>query len=197
MSAKTDPDHGGRHRRSRVPGPGGGRRDARPRLARGLDGRARRHGGAPGARARLSSRLDSLRRRCAARVSLRSCCCRVNLLVGVLAERARDLRGIRPDVVLGMGGYVAFPGGMMASLLSRPLAVHEQNAVAGFANRVLARRRRPGAGGVSRALGERRVDRQPGARRHRRAGRRPRHASPRAAGRCACWWWAAAWARRR
>jgi len=45
----------------------------------------------------------------------------------------------RPDVVLGMGGYVAFPGGMMASLLARPLALHEQNAIAGLANRVLAR----------------------------------------------------------
>jgi UDP-N-acetylglucosamine--N-acetylmuramyl-(pentapeptide) pyrophosphoryl-undecaprenol N-acetylglucosamine transferase len=39
--------------------------------------------------------------------------------------------------VLGLGGYVAFPGGMMASLLNRPLALHEQNAVAGLANRVL------------------------------------------------------------
>jgi UDP-N-acetylglucosamine--N-acetylmuramyl-(pentapeptide) pyrophosphoryl-undecaprenol N-acetylglucosamine transferase len=37
-----------------------------------------------------------------------------------------------------MGGYVAFPGGMMASLLDRPLALHEQNAVAGLANRVLS-----------------------------------------------------------
>ena len=38
-----------------------------------------------------------------------------------------------------MGGYVSFPGGMMASLLNRPLAIHEQNSVAGLANRVLAR----------------------------------------------------------
>ncbi|HEX2199682.1 MAG TPA: undecaprenyldiphospho-muramoylpentapeptide beta-N-acetylglucosaminyltransferase [Burkholderiales bacterium] len=53
-------------------------------------------------------------------------------------ESARHLRRIRPDVVLGLGGYVAFPGGMMASLLNRPLALHEQNAVAGLANRVLA-----------------------------------------------------------
>jgi len=45
---------------------------------------------------------------------------------------------VRPDVVLSMGGYVAFPGGMMASLLARPLAVHEQNAIAGLSNRVLA-----------------------------------------------------------
>jgi UDP-N-acetylglucosamine--N-acetylmuramyl-(pentapeptide) pyrophosphoryl-undecaprenol N-acetylglucosamine transferase len=45
---------------------------------------------------------------------------------------------LKPDVVLGLGGYVAFPGGMMASLLARPLALHEQNAIAGLANRVLA-----------------------------------------------------------
>jgi UDP-N-acetylglucosamine--N-acetylmuramyl-(pentapeptide) pyrophosphoryl-undecaprenol N-acetylglucosamine transferase len=53
-------------------------------------------------------------------------------------ESARHIRRIRPDVVLGLGGYVAFPGGMMASLLGRPLALHEQNAVAGLANKVLA-----------------------------------------------------------
>ncbi|MEW6688467.1 MAG: undecaprenyldiphospho-muramoylpentapeptide beta-N-acetylglucosaminyltransferase [Pseudomonadota bacterium] len=53
-------------------------------------------------------------------------------------QSARAIFRIRPDVVLGMGGYVAFPGGMMASLLARPLAVHEQNAIAGLANRVLA-----------------------------------------------------------
>jgi len=60
-----------------------------------------------------------------------------NLLAGFW-QSARAIFRIRPDVVLGMGGYVAFPGGMMASLLARPLAVHEQNAVAGLANRVLA-----------------------------------------------------------
>jgi len=53
-------------------------------------------------------------------------------------QSARALFRERPDVVLGMGGYVAFPGGMMASLLARPLALHEQNAIAGLANRVLA-----------------------------------------------------------
>jgi UDP-N-acetylglucosamine--N-acetylmuramyl-(pentapeptide) pyrophosphoryl-undecaprenol N-acetylglucosamine transferase len=53
-------------------------------------------------------------------------------------ESARYLRRLKPDVVLGLGGYVAFPGGMMASLLNRPLALHEQNAIAGLANRVLA-----------------------------------------------------------
>ena len=53
----------------------------------------------------------------------------------------QSLRAIlrrRPDVVLGMGGYTAFPGGMMASLLNKPLIIHEQNSVGGLTNRVLA-----------------------------------------------------------
>ena len=53
----------------------------------------------------------------------------------------QSLRAIlthRPDVVLGMGGYPAFPGGMMATLLAKPLVVHEQNSIAGLTNRVLA-----------------------------------------------------------
>jgi UDP-N-acetylglucosamine--N-acetylmuramyl-(pentapeptide) pyrophosphoryl-undecaprenol N-acetylglucosamine transferase len=61
----------------------------------------------------------------------------LNLLVGFW-QAARAIFRLRPDVVLGMGGYVAFPGGMMAALLARPLAVHEQNAIAGLTNRVLA-----------------------------------------------------------
>ncbi len=46
---------------------------------------------------------------------------------------------IRPMAVLGMGGFVAGPGGLMAWLLKRPLLIHEQNAVAGLTNRLLAR----------------------------------------------------------
>jgi UDP-N-acetylglucosamine--N-acetylmuramyl-(pentapeptide) pyrophosphoryl-undecaprenol N-acetylglucosamine transferase len=61
----------------------------------------------------------------------------LNLLIAFW-QSARAVRAHRPDVVLGMGGYVAFPGGMMASLLNRPLAIHEQNSVAGLTNRVLA-----------------------------------------------------------
>jgi UDP-N-acetylglucosamine--N-acetylmuramyl-(pentapeptide) pyrophosphoryl-undecaprenol N-acetylglucosamine transferase len=45
---------------------------------------------------------------------------------------------IRPDVVLSLGGYVAFPGGMMAVLWGKPLVVHEPGAVAGITNRLLA-----------------------------------------------------------
>lgn len=62
----------------------------------------------------------------------------LNLLIAFW-QSARAIFLHRPDVVLGMGGYIAFPGGMMASLLNRPLAIHEQNAVAGLSNRVLAR----------------------------------------------------------
>jgi len=61
----------------------------------------------------------------------------LHLLMGFW-QSARAISRVRPDVVLGMGGYVAFPGGMMASLLARPLAVHEQNAIAGLTNKVLA-----------------------------------------------------------
>jgi len=60
-----------------------------------------------------------------------------NLLRG-FAQAWRHFSRIRPDVVLGMGGFVSFPGGMMASLRGIPLVLHEQNAVAGLANRVLA-----------------------------------------------------------
>ena len=46
---------------------------------------------------------------------------------------------IRPSLVLGMGGFVSAPGGVAAWLLRRPLLIHEQNAIPGLANRLLAR----------------------------------------------------------
>lgn len=61
----------------------------------------------------------------------------VNLLRG-FRQALRELSRVKPDVVLGMGGYITFPGGMMAALIGRPLVLHEQNSVAGLANRVLA-----------------------------------------------------------
>ncbi|CAB1370239.1 undecaprenyldiphospho-muramoylpentapeptide beta-N-acetylglucosaminyltransferase [Denitratisoma oestradiolicum] len=51
----------------------------------------------------------------------------------------REMRRVQPDVVLGLGGYITFPGGLVAALTGRPLVLHEQNSVAGLANRVLAR----------------------------------------------------------
>lgn len=53
-------------------------------------------------------------------------------------QSARAIFKHRPDVVLGLGGYTAFPGGMMASLFNRPLVIHEQNSIAGLTNRLLA-----------------------------------------------------------
>lgn len=61
------------------------------------------------------------------------------VLTRALGQAWGRLSDVRPDVVLGMGGYVAFPGGVMAALRGMPLVVHEQNAVAGTANRWLAR----------------------------------------------------------
>ncbi len=45
---------------------------------------------------------------------------------------------VQPDVVVGLGGYITFPGGMMAVFRGKPLVLHEQNSVAGLVNKVLA-----------------------------------------------------------
>jgi UDP-N-acetylglucosamine--N-acetylmuramyl-(pentapeptide) pyrophosphoryl-undecaprenol N-acetylglucosamine transferase len=56
-----------------------------------------------------------------------------------LVQALRAVRRHRPSVVLGAGGFASGPGGVAAWLLRRPLVVHEQNAVAGLTNRLLAR----------------------------------------------------------
>lgn len=61
----------------------------------------------------------------------------LNLLIA-LWQSAGAIFRVRPDVVLGMGGYITFPGGMMAALLRRPLVLHEQNSIAGLANKALS-----------------------------------------------------------
>jgi UDP-N-acetylglucosamine--N-acetylmuramyl-(pentapeptide) pyrophosphoryl-undecaprenol N-acetylglucosamine transferase len=61
-----------------------------------------------------------------------------NLLSGCW-QAFREIRRVKPDVVLGMGGYITVPGGLMAALTGRPLVVHEQNSIAGLANRMLAK----------------------------------------------------------
>ena len=60
-------------------------------------------------------------------------------LLRALWQAIAAVRRQRPAVVVGLGGYVTGPGGLAAWLLHRPLVIHEQNAVAGFTNRVLAR----------------------------------------------------------
>lgn len=59
------------------------------------------------------------------------------LLVAIW-QSCNALREVKPDCVLGMGGFVAGPGGLAARLMRTPLIIHEQNAVAGLTNRVLA-----------------------------------------------------------
>ena len=51
----------------------------------------------------------------------------------------RIISRLKPNVVLGMGGYITFPGGLVAKLLKRPLVLHESNSIAGSANRALAK----------------------------------------------------------
>ncbi len=60
-------------------------------------------------------------------------------LLRALVQSAQVLRRVRPNVVLGFGGYISLPAGLMAALHRIPLVLHEQNSVAGAANRLLAR----------------------------------------------------------
>ena len=53
-------------------------------------------------------------------------------------QSIRVVRRVKPQVVVGLGGYITFPAGMMSVLLGKPLVLHEQNSVAGMANKVLA-----------------------------------------------------------
>ena len=48
------------------------------------------------------------------------------------------IKQYQPNVVLGMGGFAAFPGGMKAWMMAKPLVIHEQNSIAGLTNKVLA-----------------------------------------------------------
>lgn len=60
-------------------------------------------------------------------------------LLGSLIQAFSVINTIKPDAVLGMGGYASAPGGLAAWLMRKPLIVHEQNAAAGLTNRLLAR----------------------------------------------------------
>lgn len=73
-------------------------------------------------------------------------------LVKACLEARQAFKQAQPDVVLGMGGYVAFPGGLMAKLMGTPLVIHEQNAIGGTANRYLAKIARQSLVGFPGAL---------------------------------------------
>jgi UDP-N-acetylglucosamine--N-acetylmuramyl-(pentapeptide) pyrophosphoryl-undecaprenol N-acetylglucosamine transferase len=59
-------------------------------------------------------------------------------LLNAFWQSIQVIRRVKPNVVIGLGGYIAFPAGMMAVLLGKPLVLHEQNSVAGMVNKVLA-----------------------------------------------------------
>jgi len=59
-------------------------------------------------------------------------------LLAACLDARKVIRRRKPDVVLGFGGYASFPGGLMAAAAGRPLVLHDANAVAGLATRVLA-----------------------------------------------------------
>ena len=61
------------------------------------------------------------------------------MLMKACMEALTILRRRKPDVVLGMGGFVAGPGGLMSRVLGIPLVIHEQNRIPGTTNRLLAR----------------------------------------------------------
>jgi len=60
-------------------------------------------------------------------------------LLRALVQSLKVMTKHRPAAVLGMGGFVSGPGGLAAWLTRRPLIIHEQNAIAGFTNQLLAR----------------------------------------------------------
>jgi UDP-N-acetylglucosamine--N-acetylmuramyl-(pentapeptide) pyrophosphoryl-undecaprenol N-acetylglucosamine transferase len=59
-------------------------------------------------------------------------------LLGACVDAWKIIRRRTPDVVLGFGGFASFPGGLMGTAAGRPLVLHDANAVAGLATRVLA-----------------------------------------------------------
>ncbi len=58
-------------------------------------------------------------------------------LTGAIWRTFLIYKKIKPDAVLGMGGFVTGPGGIMAWLMRKPLVLHEQNAIAGLSNKLL------------------------------------------------------------
>ena len=77
-------------------------------------------------------------------------------LLRALTEAVTTLRRIRPDVVLGFGGFASGPGGIAAWLLRAPLVIHEQNAIPGLTNRLLSRLATASLEGFPDSFGRRR-----------------------------------------
>lgn len=61
------------------------------------------------------------------------------LIMLAVIQAAFIIYKVKPDVVIGFGGFASGPGGMAAKLLGKSLVIHEQNAIAGTTNRLLAK----------------------------------------------------------
>ncbi len=59
-------------------------------------------------------------------------------LIKAVSEAVTAIKQIKPDVVLGLGGFASGPGGVAARLLGKPVVIHEQNAIPGLTNRLLS-----------------------------------------------------------
>ena len=101
-------------------------------VAGGLAGRARRHGGAAGAGARISDRVGARQRAFAARALLAWLLAPLRICQRCGAGHARCCAACGRARCSGAGGFVSGPGGIAAWLLRIPLLIHEQNAIAGL-----------------------------------------------------------------
>ena len=61
------------------------------------------------------------------------------ILLYAIGQAMAVISKVKPDVVLGLGGFASGPGGIAAKLMGKPLVIHEQNAIAGMTNRYLAK----------------------------------------------------------
>jgi UDP-N-acetylglucosamine--N-acetylmuramyl-(pentapeptide) pyrophosphoryl-undecaprenol N-acetylglucosamine transferase len=60
-------------------------------------------------------------------------------ILRALSQSRKIIKEVNPDVVIGFGGYITFPGGLMTRLNGKPLILHEQNSIAGLSNKVLSK----------------------------------------------------------
>ncbi|MET0357575.1 MAG: undecaprenyldiphospho-muramoylpentapeptide beta-N-acetylglucosaminyltransferase [Cellvibrio sp.] len=61
------------------------------------------------------------------------------LIVSAVFQAISIFRKVKPNVVIGFGGFASGPGGVAAKILGKPIVIHEQNAVAGTTNRLLSK----------------------------------------------------------
>ena len=120
-------------------------------------------------------------------------------LVSAVFQSIAIIRRFRPRVVLGMGGFVSGPGGLAAWLLRRPLLIHEQNAVPGLTNRLLARLSRRVMEAFPGTFAQRSSAIHTGnpVRAEIANAESPQERYAARSGPCVCWCWEAVWGRSR